>query len=141
MGRMKSIKQFDARHWATLSVSLRRPQASAECSESTSAYSKDQLACRLISTVNSVSSRITWKPCLQACVGLCCKQAHSLHELGISGRQAGAERDLDFEKRKDNEVKTNVLIKARDFTQRLCLKRGKSITCQSIVVAWSQPAG
>ena len=42
--------------------------------------------------------------------------ALSLHEPGISGRQAGAERDLDFEKR---------MMKPRqvgDVQDRMCLR-------------------
>ena len=45
--------------------------------------------------------------------------AHGLLEPGTPGRQAGAEKDLDS--KRDNGAKTKVLIKAHDFTQKLCL--------------------
>ena len=50
---------------------------------------------------------------------LCCKPACSLLEQGTPGRQVGAERDKIA--RKDNEAKTNVLIKAHEFPKRPCL--------------------
>ena len=49
----------------------------------------------------------------------CCMPACGLFEPGTPGRQAGTERDLDLER--DNGAKTKVLIKAHDFTQKLCL--------------------
>ena len=55
-------------------------------------------------------------------VGHCSsKLACGLHELGIPGRQARADRErLDGER--NNEAKTNFsLIKARELTKRLCL--------------------
>jgi hypothetical protein len=36
--------------------------------------------------------------CLCMCMCLCCMLSRSLHEPGIPGRQAGAERDLDCER-------------------------------------------
>ena len=54
--------------------------------------------------------------------------ARGLHEPGIPGRQAGAERERETRQREKNEAKTKFsLIKACEFTKRLCLKGGRSI--------------
>ena len=55
-------------------------------------------------------------------MSVCCRRpACGLHELGIPGRQAGAEKGTRWQEKND-EAKTNFsLIKAHEFTKRLCL--------------------
>ena len=78
------------------------------------------------------------------------RPAHGLNEPSIPGRQAGAERERETSRRERNEAKTFFsLIKAQEFTKRLCLKGGRPISpppppaspslvlCRHAVSTWS----